>query len=121
MDETTITAKLPNLDIEMTRREFPEENAETITLRMRAVPSFEAFAGALLQPTNSGFAPFLAAWTTPAANPFLPWLQMTQAMWAPWLQAALPPSAPKQALPGAEKGGGDKPPKSPRQGQLAPS
>ena len=44
MDETKITAKLPNLDVEITRREFPDDNAETITLRMTAVPSFEAFA-----------------------------------------------------------------------------
>ena len=115
MDETTITAKLPNLDIEMTRREFTEENAETITLRLRAVPSFEAFAGAMLQPNTSGFGPFFAAWTTPAANPFLSWLQMTQAMWAPWLQAAGSFAAPTRALPAADEGSVEKPPKSPKQ------
>ena len=82
---------------------------------MRAVPSFEAFAGALLQPNTSGFAPFFAAWTTPAANPFLPWLQMTQAMWAPWLRAAESFAAPKRALTAADEGGAETSPKSPKQ------
>lgn len=73
IDETKVTAKLPNLDVEMTRRELPEENAETITLRLRATPSFEAFAGALLQPNHSAFAPFIAAWLDSAdGQPLLP-------------------------------------------------
>ena len=103
IDETTVTARLPNLDVEMTRRELPEENAETITLRLRATPSFEAFAGALLQPNHSAFAPFIAAWTAPTVNPFFPWLQMTQAMWAPWLQAMMPTVPQPKALPSSDK------------------
>ena len=116
MDETKITGRLPMVDIEMTRRELPEENAETITLHLRAMPSFEAFAGAMLQPTNSPFSPLFAAWTAPTVNPFLPWLQMTQAMWAPWLQAMMPTALPQQAVPTTNEGSNEKSPKGPRQG-----
>jgi hypothetical protein len=38
MDETKITATLPNLEVESTRRELCEENVEAITLGMTAVP-----------------------------------------------------------------------------------
>ena len=115
MDETKITGKLPMLDIEMTRRELPEENAETVTLHMKAMPSFEAFAGAMLQPTNSPFSPLFAAWTTQTANPFLPWLQMTQAMWAPWLQVMMPTVLPQRVHPATEEGGVEKSPEGLRQ------
>lgn len=116
MDETKITGRLPMVDIEMTRRELPEENAETITLHMRAMPSVEAFARAMLQPTNSPLSPFFAAWTTPTVNPFLPWLQMTQAMWAPWLQAMMPTALPQQAVPTTDEGSSEKSPKGRRRG-----
>ena len=56
MEETKITAHLPNLDVEIARRELPEANAETITLRMTAVPSFQAFADHL---ARQGSLPFM--------------------------------------------------------------
>ena len=95
MDETKITAKLPNLDVEITRRELPEENAETITLRMTAVPSFEAFAGFLTQQGSVPLAPLGAAWLSPWMNPWtgplLSWTRLAQSAWAPWLQPMMPP------------------------------
>jgi len=90
MDETKITAALPNLDVEITRREHPEDNAETLTLRMTAVPSFDAFAEFLKQ--QGGF-PFLACdagWMTPWVSPWLSWARLAQAAWAPWLQPKAP-------------------------------
>ena len=97
MDETKITAKLPNLDVEITWRELPKENAETITLRMTAVPSFEAFAGFLMHQGNVPLTPLSTAWTSPwmdpRANPFLSWTRFVQATWAPWLQPMTPRTA----------------------------
>lgn len=94
MDETKITAKLPTLDVEIIRRELPDEDAETITLRMTAVPSFEAVAAFLMRHGNVPFMPFGAAWMSPWmnawANPLLSWTRLTQAVWAPWLQPMMP-------------------------------
>ncbi|WP_299390645.1 hypothetical protein [Pelagibius sp.] len=95
MEETKIAAKLPHLDVEITRRSLPEENAETITLRMTAVPSLGAFADHL---AKQGSLPFLSLgaasimnpWSNPWANPLLMWTRLTQAAWAPWM----PPMAP---------------------------
>lgn len=90
MEETKITAKLSNLDVEITRRDLPEENAETITLRMTAVPSFEAFAGFLMRPGSLQLVPFGTAWMSPWmdlwSSPLLSWTRLVQAAWAPWLQ-----------------------------------
>lgn len=91
MEETKVTAKLPHLDVEITRRDLPEENAETITLRMTAVPSLGAFGDHLAQ---QGSLPFLSLgaasmmdpWSNPWANPLLMWARLTQAAWAPWMQ-----------------------------------
>ncbi len=95
MDETKITAKLPNLDVEITRRELPEHDAETITLHMTAVPSFEAFAGYLNKQGNLPLSPFGAAWMmSPWANPWAnlmqSWTQLAQLAWMPWIEATTP-------------------------------
>ncbi len=91
MDETKITARLPNLDVEITRRELPERDAETITLRMTAVPSFEAFAGYLTAQGNHPLSPFGAAWMmNPWANLMQSWTRLAQVAWAPWLQPLTP-------------------------------
>ena len=91
MDETKITAKLPNLDVEIMRRELPEQNAETITLRMTAVPSFEAFAGYLTAQGNHPPSPLGAAWMmSPWANLMQSWTRLAQVAWAPWLQSMTP-------------------------------
>ncbi len=95
MEETKITAKLPSLDVEITRRELPEENAETITLRMTAVPSFDAVFDGLMKPgmlplapltANLAMNPWLSVWSTP----MLAWSHWAKVAWAPWLQSMSP-------------------------------
>ncbi|MDX1417295.1 MAG: hypothetical protein R3293_24020 [Candidatus Promineifilaceae bacterium] len=89
MDETKITAKLPNLDVEITRRDLPEQNAETITLRMTATPSFDIDAGLLMQPSN---LPVLtgAAWMGPWVDAWVSWTRLAQSVWTPWLEPMMP-------------------------------
>jgi hypothetical protein len=79
MDETRATASLPGLDIEMKRRVDADEGAEYVSITMRAVPSFEAFASAL-PPLVNPFALPLALWQG--------WADMVQAAWQPFLAAA---------------------------------
>lgn len=95
MDETKITAKLPTLDVEITRREFSEDNAETITLRMTAVPSFEACADYLMKPGNLPLAPLggalmMGPWANPWANSMLAWARLARVAWAPWFEPMTP-------------------------------
>lgn len=77
MDETKAVARLPGLDIEISRRD-PGDGSETVTIAMRATPSFAAF-GAALEP---------ALLMMPALLPALMlqgWAAMAQLAWAPWL------------------------------------
>lgn len=95
MDETKITAKLPHLDVEITRRELAEENAETITLRMTAVPSFDAVADHLTKQGPFPLGPLggvmmMNPWMQLWASPLLAWARMSQLAWTPWL----PPPTP---------------------------
>ncbi|WP_142849465.1 hypothetical protein [Telmatospirillum sp. J64-1] len=87
--EEKMTARLPNLDIELVRRDFPEEQAEVVTIRLKATPDLRSVAGFLAP--QAMMMPFLAA------NPFL---QMAQAAWAPWLKMM---GAEMTALPGPER------------------
>jgi len=86
MDETRLTARLPTLDVEITMRKLVEENAEAITLQMKAVPSFEAMARWLAQP---GILPFALV-----ASPFNLWTEAIYNIWKPWLSLALPFARP---------------------------
>jgi hypothetical protein len=74
-DTTRASARLPGLDIEVTRRRAADGDAEQISINLRATPSFEAFGRALQ-----------------TANPFTFWAQSAQAAWLtgwlPWLEAA---------------------------------
>lgn len=76
MHETKLTAHLPSVDIEIIRHSLAEENAEALTIRLRAVPSFESVAQWL---TVDAFAPASMAlmWTT-----F--WGDAIRASWLPW-------------------------------------
>jgi hypothetical protein len=67
---TRATARLPGLDIEIVHRRVFEDDAEQISINLRAAPSFEAFGR-----------------TLDAANPFAVWAQATQLAWQPWLTA----------------------------------
>ena len=51
---TSATARLPGLDIEITRRRSTSGEAEQISINLQAVPSFEAF---------SRFVESVAQWT----------------------------------------------------------
>jgi hypothetical protein len=69
-DETKVTARLPNLDIEIVHSRSPEGDAERITISLQAAPSFEAF-GRFLE----------------ATNPFLFWMRFAQTAWTPWFRS----------------------------------
>ncbi|SAL59856.1 hypothetical protein AWB67_02879 [Caballeronia terrestris] len=85
MDETKLTAHLPAIDVEITRRTLPDQNAEGITIHITATPSFDAARWLLL----------------PFASPFLLWGEVMRA-WQPFLLAgtqsgrALPKPAEKE-------------------------
>jgi hypothetical protein len=67
------------------RRDVPEENAETLTIRIVATPSFASFERMALGPL-AAVQPWMAAWTA--------WSRMAEAAWRPWFQALGAPAAP---------------------------
>lgn len=71
-DETRATGRLANLDIEIVHRRARHEDAEQISITLRATPSLAAF-GQFLE----------------TANPLLFWMRMMEIAWSPWL--ILPP------------------------------
>lgn len=104
-DETTLTAHLPNLEIQIRHREAGEDGAEVIAIQFRATPSFDAVAGllapALMNPLllagpgggkpgtgQLGANPMASAagmaemWMAPMRL----WGEMVRQAWAPWLQ-----------------------------------
>ena len=70
MDETTATARLPGLDIELKRR--VDADAEYVSVTLRAVPSLQAFSATL----NPMLLP-LVLWQS--------WFDMAQTFWRPFL------------------------------------
>lgn len=94
MEETKLTAALPNLDIQILHRDDPEHGAETIAVQITATPSFEALRG-MMGPALLGAAnpllnpafgvnanPMLALW----AAPMRMWTDAMRQVWAPWLR-----------------------------------
>ena len=83
IDETRATARLPGLDIEILRRRSPEGDAELLSVKLQATPSFAAF-GEYLE----------------TANPFALWLRLAELAWRPWLgvfgAASLPGPGPRE-------------------------
>lgn len=79
MDETKLTASLPNLSVGIMRRSLPEENAEVLMVALKATPSLDALVAGWLQP----MAVPLALWTAPLVM----WNRLAQAAWQPWLAA----------------------------------
>ena len=79
MDETKATARLPNLNIEVTHRQSESGDAEYVAVKITAAPSFEAFGAYLDQqgPSLMGGMGMM---------PFAPWLRMMQLAWRPWLK-----------------------------------
>ena len=86
MDDTKITANLPNLQVEILRRELPEEKAEAMTIHLRAAPSFDAVAMAML--------PALSA--ASMMSPMAVWMRAAEIAWRPWLRAMGYPALPKR-------------------------
>lgn len=78
MDETRITATLPNLQVQLAHRR--EEGAEVIGVQFRATPSFDAVE---------------AMWLAPMQM----WTQMAVAMWRPWLSLIGGPAAASICAP----------------------
>lgn len=79
-DETKAVAHLPNVDIEIFHRRPWEGNEELLTIKLRAVPSFDAFFRAV-----------------EAANPMLFWMRAMETAWSPWLRAIRPAETPRLA------------------------
>ncbi len=65
------TARLPGLEISLRHCRLPGQTGEELTIRLRAIPSFESLGRAI-----------------EAANPFAAWVAMLQLAWAPWLMAS---------------------------------
>lgn len=83
MTKTRMIASLPTLDIELVRRELPDEGAEQVALRLTAKPSFEAFGAAIRQ----GLPALMAM------NPAFFWLDVWRQSTESWLRLASPPDA----------------------------
>lgn len=89
MEETTVIASLPNLEIRVVRRELPEEGAEMVGIQIKATPSFDAVADgvrrSLMAPSPWPLSPWLA--------PLQFWTTAAERMWRPWLALAGPLAA----------------------------
>ena len=95
-DTTRAVARLPGLDIAIEHRRSKE--AEAISIRLQATPSFQAFGD------FAGAANPFAFWARAAQLSMLPWLAWSSA-WTPWLDASralLPPAS--EAPPTAPEG-----------------
>ena len=68
-DDARAVAQLPNLDIEILHRRPWRGYGETLSITLRAKPSFDAFFNFL-----------------EAANPAVFWMRAFETAWSPWLQ-----------------------------------
>ncbi|MEM5372680.1 hypothetical protein V4C53_42620 [Paraburkholderia azotifigens] len=78
--ETKLTARLPTVDVEITRRNLPERNAESVTIHITAVPTLEAAARWFVQPDLFTLASPLSM--------FSMW-SMRMRAWQPWLPSVV--------------------------------
>lgn len=85
MDETKFTADLPRLDVEIVRRDHPEEQAEVVTIEMRATPSFRAVSGHLASTPMGQMTMLLAMPLAWSVMPMALWARSLEAAWRPWL------------------------------------
>lgn len=77
--ETKLTAHLPSVDIEITRRKLPDLGAESIAIHITAVPTFDAAAQWFLQPSLFSLMSPMSVWAM--------WMRA----WQPWLAAIAAP------------------------------
>jgi hypothetical protein len=82
-DTTRATARLPGSDIEIVHRR-PTDNVEQISIKLRAVPSFDAFGQFLETASPLGF------WLRAAEMAWFPWSGVAQMMLLPWTRALAP-------------------------------
>lgn len=83
MEHTKFTANLPKLDVELVRVKNPDENAEVVTIKMTANPSFDAVGDYLAKTIIN---PATMVW----AMPFGVCAGLMEAAWRPWLSALTP-------------------------------
>ena len=81
MDETTVTAHLPGLDVMVSRRAVPDGSAEVLLIGLKATPSFDA-VGQMLTQAFVLPGPALVVQAVEA------WVDLAQAAWQPWLAVA---------------------------------
>jgi hypothetical protein len=102
IDEMRAVANLPGLDIEIRHRRAPDEDAETVSITMRATPSFDAFAAALrggpALPWLAAMTPFGMPGGIAGFDPFAPWIAMMQA-WTSFLGGSMLPPPPSSSPP----------------------
>jgi hypothetical protein len=90
-DATRAIAHLPGLEIEITHRRAAGDDAEHLSINLKAVPSFEAF-GRAFEAAN----PF-ALWMRGVALAWQPWIEATRAMGLPWAPSpSLTPPEPEK-------------------------
>jgi hypothetical protein len=87
--ETKLTAHLPTVDVEITRRKLPDLGAESIAIHITAVPTVEAAAQWFLQP---GLFSLMSPFTSPVSI----WAMWMRA-WQPWLGFVAAPGHAAQA------------------------
>ena len=98
MEQTKLTANLPKLDVELVHVQDPEQNAEIVTIKMTAHPSFDAVGDYL---AKSIINPATMIW----AIPFGVWSGVIEAAWRPWLSAL----TPRLPAPDTPQGGRERP------------
>jgi hypothetical protein len=86
-------AHLPGLDIEIVHHQSSDGLAEQISINLKAVPSFEAFAR-----FYEAMNPF-AFWAEAARLAWLPWVEAMRATTLP--QVGAQPPKPRPQLPGS--------------------
>lgn len=106
MEETKLTAALPNLEIQIVHREDPDDGTEIVAVQLKATPSFQALRGTMaptLLPgfahSGSGLGPGLGMaglWLAPMQSSLQIWSGLMQRAWAPWLSAFRPQIPPRQ-------------------------
>lgn len=79
MNDITLTAHLPGLDLILSRR----PGTDQLVIGLKPTPPFEALARMMSQPLTN---PWTAAWTEQ-------WIAMAQTAWAPWLAFMALPTA----------------------------
>jgi hypothetical protein len=85
-DVVRATARLRGLDIEIVRRNATDDDAELISIHLRAAPASEAFTRAFEIANPFTF------WARAAAFAWQPWLGAARIFALPWMVPALPSS-----------------------------